>query len=111
MPSTGIFEPLLDTGICEAIYPNGTPTGNCGAGLNSNQIDAFTQTATATLALPAVVTVTTAAHIDAYATATLPLVVTITTGEPADFTDVETGYIAFSPHGQLLGPTTGRVVR
>ena len=45
--ATGIFEPLLDTGICEAIYPNGTPTGNCGAGLNSNQIDAFTQTATA----------------------------------------------------------------
>ena len=63
-------------------------------------------TATGVVSLPAVVTVTTAAHIAAYATVTLPLVVTITTGAPADFTDVETGYIAFSPHGQLLGPTT-----
>src|SRR5690349_19820277 len=45
--ATGIFERLLDTGICESVFPTGAATGTGGAGLNSNEIDAFTQTADA----------------------------------------------------------------
>ena len=64
-------------------------------------------------ALPLAITVGTAAQIGSYGSATLPLLVAITTnsGQQTDLTDVETGYISFGPNGQLLGPTTGRVVR
>lgn len=46
---TGLFETLdLDSGICEALFPGGITEGSrCGAGLDTNDIDAFDQIATA----------------------------------------------------------------
>ncbi len=43
---TGLFE-LLDTDVCEAVFPTGEPTGRCGAGLDTTGIDAFAQEAEA----------------------------------------------------------------
>ncbi|WP_375002468.1 hypothetical protein [Aeromicrobium sp. CTD01-1L150] len=45
---TGLFETLdLDTGTCEAIFPDGAPTGLCGPELDTNSIDLFAQEAAA----------------------------------------------------------------
>ncbi len=45
-----LFNPVLDGGECDAVFPTGTATGDCGNGLDTPGIDAYSQNATASAA-------------------------------------------------------------